>query len=113
MIDILEKVNDLTLIANIKDYMSLSMAKSMTESEEEYYDSLLKKAEDNGTFDFLVNEIDHVLGHRQDLINIMEISDIQALLRERIGTKDIPKYIDHRRPKGSQKTTQESVAACH
>lgn len=93
MIDVLTRVNDPKLMALIKEYVTLARLPELNDFQAKRFGEILEIATVDNVVDFLVCEVEHILGHELELLNMDAIEDTQALLRERLGT-DIPICID-------------------
>ena len=96
MNDIAEKISNQETLTIISDYVFLSQLPEMNECQLLRYEQILTLAEDDEVLDFLVHEVDHILAHNLGLIDMKAAKDDQAVLRERLGTRTIPKNIDRK-----------------
>ena len=87
--DILEKVSDPQTISLLYEYVTLAKLPELNNSQSERCEKILLLAEKNEHIDFLINEVEHLIGHELGLLDTKMIKNSQALLRERLGT-DIP-----------------------
>lgn len=93
MSDILDKVSDPKTVALIREYIDLTKLSELNEYQSKRYGEILFLAERNEDIDFLINETEHILGHKLGILDVELIKNSQSLLRERLGI-DIPKFID-------------------
>lgn len=92
MSDILEKVSDPETIALIHEYINLAKLSELNEYQSMRHDQILLLAEQNEEVDFLINEIEYILGYESRLLDMKMVGDSQALLREHLGS-DISKLM--------------------
>ena len=92
MNDIAEKISDDETLAFIHQYFFLCQLPVMSECESLMFEKILKRAEDDEVLDFLIQQIDHMLIHDMELVE--DAKNDQSILRERLGTNTIPKYIN-------------------
>jgi hypothetical protein len=68
----------------VEEYYHLSLTEKLSEDEQEQMISILEIAETDGLIDFWINELDHIVAHKLNLINENNCKNGQALVREHI-----------------------------
>lgn len=77
--------------AVLEEYYKLECRRTLTKTEEIRVQKILKEAQSDPVLDFLIDEVDHILGHELGLIDEKFIQQQQKKLRSRIDAK----WLDH------------------
>lgn len=89
------------------EYAQLAMLERMNDTEGERYEEILSHAEENEKLDLIINEIDHLLAHEDNCIDLKEIDEAAAILIEYAGT-EVPQRIS----KDTQNVAGEKTPCC-
>lgn len=92
MSDVLEKISNPRIAVLVAEYKDLSRLPSLSKANELRLAEILELSISDEVLDFAISEVEHIIGHEFDVLDMKKIGDDQALLRERIGT-DIPEII--------------------
>lgn len=72
--------------ALLSEYFSLAVKCTLTDAEQERLDYILSEAETRALLSFLLDEVDHLVGHELGVINQEFVQQQQANLRQAIAT---------------------------
>jgi hypothetical protein len=70
----------------VMEYLALCMADILTEPQADRLGNILEEASSNPLLSFWIDEVDHVIAHRKDLIDAEYVEKQQAALRKKIRT---------------------------
>lgn len=75
----------------LEEYYKLECRQTLTEEEEDRVQEILEEAQSNPVLDFLIDEVDHILGHELGLIDEKFIRQQQQRLKSKIDSR----WMDH------------------
>lgn len=68
----------------VEDYYRLALLENLSEDEQERMVEILENAQIDTLIEFWINEIDHIVGHKLNLIDDKMCRNEQALVKEHI-----------------------------